>query len=113
IHPESSKGAVDAARRGLWSLKMYGVRYLPEAARRIAKLPPEVKKLIRSAIDELRKDPEKGSELSGELAGYYSFKPGRYRIIYRLHPRGSYIEIYHVGHRRDVYENLRTLLESW
>lgn len=93
-------------------MKIYRVRYLPEAARLIAKLPPEVKKVIRSAIDELRKDPGKGSELSGELAGYYCFKPGRYRIIYRSNERGSYLEIYHVGHRNDVYENLRKLLDS-
>jgi mRNA-degrading endonuclease RelE of RelBE toxin-antitoxin system len=97
-------------------LKSSRVRYTPEAARLIGGLPPEIKRLIRSAIEELRKDPQKGYELSGEFAGDYSFKPGRYRIIYRVNYRvneeESAIEIYHVGHRREVYETFRALLDS-
>ena len=85
-------------------------RFTPEAARLIAHLSPEVKRLIRSAIDQLRGDPLAGSELSAELQGYRSYKVRRYRIIYRL--RGSYLDVYHVGHRRDVYEILRSLLDS-
>jgi addiction module RelE/StbE family toxin len=93
-------------------LKSYRVRFTPEASRLIANLPPEVKKLVRSAIDELRNEPYQGSELMGEFAGYRSLKPRRYRIIYRVNEGESLIEIYHVGHRRDVYETLRTLLMS-
>jgi addiction module RelE/StbE family toxin len=93
-------------------LKRYRIRFTPEAARLIAKLPPEVKKLIRSAIDDLRKEPDRGSELVGEFAGYRSLKPRRYRIIYRINEAEAFIEIYHVGHRRDVYETLHVLLQS-
>jgi mRNA interferase RelE/StbE len=93
-------------------LKSYRVRFTPEAARLIAKLSPEVKKLIRSAIDDLCEDPHRGSELVGEFAGYRSHKPKRYRIIYRVNEAEAEIEIYHAGHRRDVYETLRVLLSS-
>ncbi len=93
-------------------MKSYHLRFTPEAARLIAKLAPEVKRLIRSAIDDLRKDPYKGSELVGEFAGYRYLKPRRYRVIYRVNEEESFLEIYHVGHRRDVYETLRTLLQS-
>lgn len=93
-------------------MKSYRVRFTPEVSRLIAKLPPEVKRLVRSAIDDLRKDPYKGSELTGEFAGYRSLKPRRYRIIYRVNEEESYLEVYHVGQRRDVYEVLRRLLES-
>ena len=65
-------------------MKDYRIRFTPEAARRIAKLPPEVKRLIRSAVDDPRKDPYRGPELRGEVAGYRSLKPRRYRIIYRV-----------------------------
>lgn len=92
-------------------MKSYRIRYTPEAARLIAKLPPEVKKLLRSAIDDLRKDPDQGSELVGEFVGYRSLKPRRYRVIYRINEGEEFIEIYHVGHRRDVYETLRVLLQ--
>jgi hypothetical protein len=43
-----------------------------EAARLIATLPPEIKKLVRASIDELLINPESGSELTGELEGYRS-----------------------------------------
>jgi mRNA interferase RelE/StbE len=91
---------------------MVRVRFTDEAARIIAKLPPEIKQLIRSAIDELREDPRKGAELAGEFAGYRSLKSRRYRIIYGLNEADDSLEIYHVGHRRDVYESLRALLED-
>jgi mRNA interferase RelE/StbE len=45
----------------------------------------------------------------GELDGYYSYRVRRYRIIYRVNEDESSIEVYHVGHRRDVYETLRSL----
>ncbi|MBI2350100.1 MAG: type II toxin-antitoxin system RelE/ParE family toxin [Deltaproteobacteria bacterium] len=93
-------------------MKSYRFRFTPEASSLIAKLPPEVKKLVRSAIDELPKAPYQGSELTGEFAGYRSLKPGRYRIIYRVNEEESFLEIYHVGHRTDVYETLHTLLVS-
>ena len=91
---------------------MVRVRLTSEAARLIAKLPPEIKQLIRSAIDDLRQDPRKGAELAGDLAGYRSLKSRRYRIIYRLNEEERALDIYHVGHRRDVYESLRALLEA-
>src|SRR4051794_4440791 len=91
---------------------MVRVRFIPEAARHIAKLPPEVKQLIRAAIDDLRDDPRKGAELAGDLASYRSLKSRRYRIIYRLNEEEGALDIYHVGHRRDVYESLRALLEE-
>jgi len=93
-------------------LKSYHARFTLESSRLIAKLPPEVKKSVRSAIDELREDPYQGSELAGEFTGYRSLKIRRYRIIYRLNDDESFLEIYHVGHRRDVYETLRLLLQS-
>ena len=93
-------------------MKSYRVRFTPEAARLIAKFPPEVKKLIRSAIDDLREDPSRGSELVDEFADYRSLKPKRYRIIYQVNEAEAVIEIYHAGHRRDVYETLRALLSS-
>ena len=85
-------------------------RYTPESARLISKLPPEIKRLVRSSVDRLLSEPTVGTELTGELDGYPSYRVRRYRIIYRVNENESYIEIYHVGHRRDVYETLRALI---
>jgi mRNA interferase RelE/StbE len=91
---------------------MVRVRFTPEAARIVAKLPPEIKQLIRSAIDDLREDPRKGAELAGQFAGYRSLKSRRYRLIYRLNEDEATLDVYLVGRRRDVYESLRALLED-
>ena len=85
-------------------------RYTPECARLISKLPPEIKRLVRSTIDALLAKSKMGTELTGELDGYRSYRVRRYRIIYRINEEDSCIEVYHVGHRRDVYETLRSLL---
>jgi addiction module RelE/StbE family toxin len=92
-------------------LKRTRCRFTPEAAGLIAKLSPEIKKLVRSSIDTLLESPHAGSELAGELEGYRSLKARRYRIIYRFDSNEAVIEVYHVGHRRDVYEILRSLLD--
>jgi len=90
----------------------YRIRYRPEAARLIATLPPETKRLLRSAIEALRVNPEKGTDLVGEYLGYRSLHVRRYRVIYRWNELTSSVEVFHVGHRRDVYETLRTLLSG-
>jgi mRNA interferase RelE/StbE len=91
-------------------LKKARALFTPEAARLIATLAPEIKKLVRSSIDELLVNPESGSELTGELEGYRSLKAKRYHIVYRPNEAGMSVEILAVGHRRDVYETLRSLL---
>ena len=91
-------------------MKKTACRFTPEAARLIATLPPEIKKLVRSSIDTLLEKTHTGSELTGELEGYRSLKAKRYRIIYRLNDSETSVEIYLVGHRRDVYDTLRSLL---
>jgi len=91
-------------------LKKATCRFTPEAARLIATLPPEIKRLVRSSIDRLLAKPHIGSELTGELEGYRSLKAKRYRIIYRLNDSETRVEVYLVGHRRDVYDTLRSLL---
>ena len=94
-------------------MKRYRRRFTPESSRIIAHLAPEVKRLIRSSIDELTSEPSKGDELQMELSGFRSLKLKRYRIIYKVNDADSSIDIYYVGPRKDVYNNFRKLLEKW
>lgn len=89
-----------------WKIKL-----TPEAHKILSKLHPEQKKLIKKALKELCDSPHRGSELQGELAGFKSFKPKRYRIIYRISVEKRNIEIYYIGHRRNIYEEFRKLLK--
>lgn len=91
-------------------MNKFSARYTPECSRLIAKLPPEIKQLVRSSIGTLLDKPKIGTELTGELDSYYSYRVRRYRIIYRVNEDESSIDVYHVGHRRDVYETLRSLV---
>lgn len=88
------------------------VRFTPEAARLVSKIHPETRKLMRSAIEELRRNPFRGDDLHEELTGFSSYKPGRYRILYKFDEDRNVIDVYYVGHRRDVYDRFRLLLEK-
>ena len=94
-------------------MKRQSSRFTREASHVIAHLPPEAKRLIRASIDELIARPAKGNELHMELSGSRSLKSNRYRIIYRVNEADSSIDIYHVGPRKDVYDNFRELVERW
>jgi mRNA interferase RelE/StbE len=93
-------------------LSKFSARYTRECARLISKLPPEIKRLVRATIATLLDEPKIGTELTGELDGYFSYRIRRYRIIYRVNEEESCIDVYHAGHRRDVYETLRSLLSA-
>lgn len=85
-------------------------RFTPESARLVSKLHPDAKKRVKEAIEQIREEPFSGHELQGDLSGFRSYKSKRYRIVYRVNESEKTIEVYHVGHRRDVYEQFRRLL---
>ncbi|MBW1933090.1 MAG: type II toxin-antitoxin system RelE/ParE family toxin [Deltaproteobacteria bacterium] len=89
------------------------IRLTPEASKALAKLHPDSKRLIKKAIEQICNCPNSGTTLQGELAGFKSFKPKRYRIIYKLAEEKQRIEIYYIGHRRDIYERFKQLLNHF
>ncbi len=93
-------------------MKGYRARYTNEAAQRIRKLHPQIKREIKQGIKELLVDPLAGHALQFELAGLRAYRIRTYRIIYRLNDDESCLDVMFVGPRRSVYEELRTLLLS-
>ena len=91
-----------------WQIKL-----TPEAGKALTKLHPDSKKLIKEAIRQICDSPYSGTDLQGELYGFKSFKPKRYRIIYKLDEEKQGIEVYYIGHRRDVYERFKQLLNQF
>ena len=91
-------------------MKGYRARYTTDAADRIRKLHPQIKREVREGIKELLVSPLAGHLLQFELAGLRSYRVRTYRIIYRVHDDESCLDIIFVGPRRNVYEELRTLL---
>ncbi|MBI5582966.1 MAG: type II toxin-antitoxin system RelE/ParE family toxin [Deltaproteobacteria bacterium] len=94
-------------------MKKISVRFTPEAAQCISRLHPNHKRIIREALDELRQDPYAGDDLQDELAEFKSYKPKRFRIIYSVDDDSKIIQVFHVGHRRDVYDQFRLLLANF
>ena len=88
------------------------IRFTPEAARLLSIIHPENKKLIKAAIKEIRQDPHSGDDLEEELSGFKSYKIKRYRILYKINEEENVIEVYYIGHRKDVYEQFRRLLDK-
>jgi mRNA-degrading endonuclease RelE of RelBE toxin-antitoxin system len=91
-------------------MKRYQARYTVEAAGKIRKLHPQIKREIREGIRTLLETPLAGHPLHFELSGLRSYKVRYHRVIYRINADESMIDIVFVGPRRDVYEQLRDLL---
>jgi len=91
-------------------VKISRVRYTPEAANRLRKLHPDVKKDIRSGIEILSSASHSGHALHFELSGLWSYRVRSYRIIYQINEETSTLDILLVGARRNIYEELRKFL---
>jgi mRNA interferase RelE/StbE len=89
---------------------LWKIRLTPEAAKILSRLHPENKKLIKAALKQISESPYSGTDLQEELSGFKSFKPKRYRILYKANEDEQTVEIYHIGHRKDVYEQFKRLL---
>ena len=81
----------------------FGLEIPPHVARVIRHLPPDVKHRVKEALRALVLDPNLGEPLSGELSGLWRYRVRRYRIIYALNRQKRGIQLYAVGHRRDIY----------
>ena len=93
-------------------MKKLKIKFTSEASKLLTKFHPESKKLIKSALNELRQNPFLGDDLQEDLAGFNSYKSKRYRILYNLNEDENVIRVYYIGHRRDIYDQFRLLLNK-
>jgi mRNA-degrading endonuclease RelE of RelBE toxin-antitoxin system len=87
-------------------MEEYRLLYSETSRNQILKLHPELKSVVRTRLDMIKKEPFLGKQLERELSVYRSVRAKRYRIIYKLNEVTRTIEIHYVGHRKDVYELL-------
>ena len=74
------------------------------------RLPKDQAERIYAALNILKENPfPSGSE---KLKGIplYRLRIGKYRAVYAIHPDSKEIEVVQVGHRKDIYKKLRSLL---
>jgi mRNA interferase RelE/StbE len=89
------------------SRSLYVPNYL---ANDLKKLHPTIKKKIRAALDEILDEPYSGKALKDELAGLYSYRVARYRIIYKV--INKKIHLITVGPRKNIYIETFSLIKK-
>ncbi|MBU1726068.1 MAG: type II toxin-antitoxin system RelE/ParE family toxin [Candidatus Omnitrophica bacterium] len=84
---------------------MYKVVYLDKVEEDLRKFDkPTIKKILNRIKTYLAKDPkELGKPLKGEYQGYWRYRWGDYRIIYKISEKEILILVLRIGHRREVY----------
>ena len=86
--------------------------YASSAGRTIERLDPAVRRRILAALQKLREEPERGKPLQMTLRGLRSWRTGDYRVVYRVIESRIEILVVAIGHRREVYERLRKMLDA-
>jgi mRNA interferase RelE/StbE len=90
----------------------FQVRIREPARRAIERLDHSVKIRIRKALEKLSNTPYLGKPLSGPLSGYWSYRVGNYRIIYRIEEKHLIVYVFGIGHRREIYKSLKSILDQ-
>lgn len=93
-------------------MKRYTVLYTPAAARMIRKLSPETREACRNAVERIAENPYEGKLLKRPFDEFRSFRTSTYRIIYTVEEKRITIIVVAVGHRGDIYEKLKRMLNA-
>ena len=70
----------------------------------IRHLPPQTKKKIRNALDEILENPNCGKALRDELSGLMSYKLDTIRIIYQIDQ--TFVALIAIGPRKTIYQRV-------
>lgn len=86
---------------------MYKILYTNEAKTSVEKLSIKKKRQIKEAVEHIAEDPNIGKHLIHELKGLSSYHSGTGRIIYRIYRQEIVVLILTIGHRKNVYKNIK------
>ncbi len=86
---------------------MYNVVLSTEAQKIYASADQALAKKIARCLEQLEQTPRLHPNikpLKGELAGYYRYRVGDYRVIYLINDETSHVIVNTIAHRREAYE---------
>lgn len=89
----------------------YNIELAPLAVRQLKKLPEQLKRDIVNKLEKL--NPELPHPAIKKLAGMddlYRLRIGDHRVIYKVEHNVLLILVLKVGHRKDIYNNLKSLI---
>ena len=81
----------------------YSIRIKKSAAKDLAAIERTHRERIIAAIDNLKTNPHRGTQLKGELSGLRRIRVGDYRVIYEVAHKELIVLVIRVRHRRDVF----------
>lgn len=93
-------------------MKKYTVIVPPEVAETVRHLPPALKSKIRAAFHLIAENPYQGKALKEELAGLFSFRVNRYRIVYRIVQDKIQVQIVDLGRRINIYQRVTSKIKT-
>ncbi len=84
---------------------MYKVAYLDSVEEDLKRLDKStVNKIFNRIETYLAKDPKGlGKPLKGDFQGYWRYRWGDYRVIYKISEREILIIVLRISHRKEVY----------
>jgi mRNA interferase RelE/StbE len=86
---------------------MYEVVLSSKAKRFFEDAPASIQRKLDRCFDTLKVDPRHHSNikpLSGPLTGYYRFRAGDYRVVYRIDDERRMVSVERIAHRREAYQ---------
>lgn len=86
---------------------MFEIILSPDARAFYAKADSPLAKKLGRAFERLEDDPRttnNAKPLKGDLAGYWRYRVGDWRIVYRISDAEQTVLVTVIAHRRDVYE---------
>lgn len=86
---------------------MYSVQLEAEAAKSFENADASFQRRLNRCFDMLKIDPRRHNNikpLHGRLAGFWRYRAGDYRVVYRIDDAASSVRVAAIVHRREAYE---------
>jgi mRNA interferase RelE/StbE len=86
---------------------MYNVSLSSDAAKVYAAADQALARKIARCLGSLETDPRRGNNvkrLTGDWEGYFRYRVGEWRVVYRIDNDARRVYVAVIAHRREVYE---------
>lgn len=83
----------------------YQINFVKKAHKELSDIPEKQAKKIYRAIYSLTENPRKGDcKKLKDSVNEYRPRVGDYRVLYVIEDKIKIVEVYRIGHRRNVYD---------
>jgi mRNA interferase RelE/StbE len=85
---------------------MFNVSLAPEAEKFYVQAHRPLAKKLARCFEQLERNPLEHpnvKRLTGPLAGYWRYRVGDYRVIYRIDPNNKKVFVLKIAHRSEAY----------